>query len=343
MGIFQSDLTIKTAIELGIDDLRKNPWLVDDILSDAVTNVYLKDKYGQKQVDSAKEWFKNNQIDIYMRQREDKDRLPCVTISLGSSQEKEQMKTMGDSSTETIILLPNVIGKPIPYIVKPFVPDSYDPSTGEVGVNEKIPNIDQVSIGMILVNPANGQGFIIQDIIQGALVIEAGIDIEMTTQFAVVPKFQYYEARVEHTFFQETYNIGCHAHGDPQALLWLHSVVLYSILRYRESLFEANGFAECVVSSSDMVEDPNYTGPGGEKAFSRYITLTGQVENSWIKSPRRFIETVALKEKVGKGFLGGIKILSNSDTPPFVDKTQETWYTDAENETDPNDPEDQDE
>lgn len=329
MGIFQADLTIKTAIELGINDMRKNSWLIDDVLSDCLINPYLKDKYGQKQIDACKEWLLNNEVDIYMRHRDDKDRLPCITITLGNSQEKAQMKTMGDASTESVILLPNQIGKPIPYIVKPFAPISYDSTTGELTVDINTVDISGVTEGMILVDPDTGEGFLIQDSTADAIIIEPNIELNAST-LAVVPQFAYYKARVEHSFFDETYNIGCHAHGDPQVLLWLHSIVIYSLLRYRESLLEAQGFSEIIINSTDMSEDPTYTGAGGEKAFVRYVTLNGQVENTWIKSPRRYIENAALKEKLADGYAGGIKILSNLDTDDLIDITEETWYTKKE-------------
>src|ERR1035437_480512 len=130
MGMFQLDTTIKTAIELGLEDMRKNLWLIDHMLEDMVKNPYLKDKYGQKQIDACKEWFANNQIDIYMRNRDDKDRFPCITITTGTDNEKDDMKSMADQSAETVILMPGQIGKPIPYIVKPFVPTGYDQASG---------------------------------------------------------------------------------------------------------------------------------------------------------------------------------------------------------------------
>lgn len=348
-GIFQGDIIIKTAIELGIEDMRKNPWLIEHMLSDLVNISYFTDKYGQKQIDACKEWLKNNQIDVYMRGRDDKDRLPCVTIQIGGDEEKDEMKTMADQSTEKAVLLPNKIGKPIPYVVKPFIPTGYDDLTGEVSVGEDV-DLAGVSLGMILVNPANGQGHAILDITPTGLLIEAGMEIA-ATQFGIVPKFQYYEARVEHSFFAETYIIGCHAHGDTQNLLFLWSIVKYSILRYRESLLEANGFAQSSISSGGPDLDEAFTTDGGEKAWARYINLSGQTENSWIKSPRRFIESVVLKNtkpvganaKASKGYTGGILILSNLDTPPAIDQSNETWVTDAEDESDPNDSEDQEE
>ena len=49
-GIFQGDLIIKTAVELAIDDMRKNPWVIEDVFSSLVENPILKQKYGLKEI-----------------------------------------------------------------------------------------------------------------------------------------------------------------------------------------------------------------------------------------------------------------------------------------------------
>jgi hypothetical protein len=325
--IFAGDAIIKEAISLGLEDLRKNSWLIDDILSNFTQNPYLKRKYGQKQIDACKEWLLNNKIDVYMRHRDDKDQLPCITIAMGSSQEKEEMKHMGDQAPETVQLLPNQIGKPVPYIVKPFVPTSYDIDTGEIQLDTTISGVDSVSVGMILVNPDSGEGYVIEEITTDGFKIQPGIEIT-ASRLGVVPQYQYYKARVEHSFFQETYHIGCHVSGDPQALLWLWAIVVYCLLRYRESLLEACGFTQSTLNSTDIALNEYFTTSGGEKAWSRYIGLTGLIENTWIKSPQRIIETVTLKEKANntKGFVGGIKILSNSEPLTLEEESNELWF-----------------
>jgi hypothetical protein len=327
MGIFQSDMMIKTALELGMEDMRSNDWLIDDMLSQAVSVPFLRQKYGQKQIDACKEWFKNNQIDIYMRTSSDQDKMPCVTITLGTSNEKDEMKTMADLSTCKTQLLPNTIGKPIPYVLKPFTPIGYDKTTGIIEIDQTLKGIDNVAEGMIIVNPSTGIGMSILEITEDGVRIEAGHDLDAST-LAVVVQFQFYEARIEHTWMQESYTIGCHVHGDEQALLWLHSVVIYTLFRYRQSLFEAYGFGQANISSSDLMENAQYAGANGEKAFSRFVTLTGMVENSWIKGPHRVIENVALRQenKNGDGYTGGIKILSNIDANDSIDRTKVNWY-----------------
>ena len=326
MGIFQGDVIIKAAIDLSLEEMRKNLWLFDHIFESLKAIPYVSDKYGQSNIDAAREWFRNNKIDVYMRPRNDKDQMPCVTIYPGASPEKEEMRTEADASTELVQLMPSQIGKPIPFVVKPFTPLGYDEDTGEVSIDPNTVGLDVVTAGMVLVNPANGEGFKILDVTADAIVIQANLNIK-ATQFAVVPQFPVYQARVEHTFMQENYVVGCYAHGDPQNTIWLWSIVLYAILRYRETLLEANGFTQSTVNSGELMEDPNYEGPGGEQAFVRFITLNGQVENSWIKSPKRYIESIVLKNRDANGITGGIKILSNLDAPPTVDPTQENWYT----------------
>ncbi len=331
MGIFQGDVIIKAMVDLGIDEMRNNPWLLDHAFESLLATKYVADKYGQKNIDAAKEWLANNKIDVYMRPREDKDQTPMVTIFPLPSNEKSEMKSMGDMSTIRKILLPNEIGKPIPYIVKPFTPLGYDPNLGLLMLPITTPGIETVVAGQVLVNPANSTGYIIQGVIGVndttlAIQVEPGTPIPGATVLGIVPEFQYYEARVEHTFNQETYSIGCYAHGDVQNLIFLHTIVYYAIMRYRQTLLEGSGFAESVVNSGGVDEDPNFKGPGGEECYVRFITLTGQVEQTWIKAPQRFIESVVIADHTA-GLTGGIKILTNEPTPSVIDPQDESWFT----------------
>ena len=318
-------------VDLGLDEMRKNTWLLDHVFDSLKALPYISDKYGQKQIDAAKEWFLNNKINVYMRPRNDKDELPCVSITPGPTPEIPEMKHMADLSVFKKILLPLEIGKPIPFVVKPFTPTSY--ASGEVGIDPSTPGFDIIVPGMVLVNPANGTGYVIQGTSDGIIEIEPGLSIE-ATQFAVVPQYAFYEARIEHAFFSDSYTICCQVHGDPQTLMWLHTIVMYAILRYRESLLEGNGFAQSSISSGEIMEDPNYQSDAGELSYLRMINLTGQIENSWIKLPRRFIESAVVKDNDCGEITSGIKILSNLDAPSIIDPTGEVWTTVAETDED---------
>ncbi len=304
MALFFGDIRIKTAIELGIQDIIKNPWLLQDVLGDTLSNQYLRDRYGS-QIKSCQQWLENNRIYIFMSERDDKVEFPCVTIELGTSNEKSDMKHMADLSVETVKLIPNDINKPIPYVLLPAA-GSYNPTTGAFTFGSNV-DINGVSPGMILVNPANGSGYIIQSItVQNQVNLLTGLSIP-SGNYGILPEYQFYVTKIGHTFMQESYRVTAHA-MDQQTLLWLWSIVVYSLLRYRQALLEKDGFAESMISSGKMYPNPDFS-DGAQVIWSRDVNLTGQVENRWFAQPHRIIENIAVGN--GGGYEGGVKIISN--------------------------------
>lgn len=324
--MFNGDLIIKLAIQQGLEDIRQNPWLIDDVMGQFSDEPALRAVYGDKEIQRCKEWFLNNKIDVYLRYRNDKDQLPCVTIGLGSSSEIESMATLADQTTETEELTGSAIGKPIGYLVKPFTPTEYDPSTGFVGTPKSV-KLRIVQPGMVLVDPATGNGYRILDKNSDGVIIEQGLDIS-ASKLGIVPQFQTFKARREARYFQENYSIGCHVHGDPAALLWLHAIVLYSLLRYNEVLLEGRCFQQVSFSNTDLMPNNDYGVPNGENVFSRYINMSGQARYAWLKTPRRTIESIDLIERSNGEALSGIKIISNlTSSKDLSDPEEQLWTT----------------
>ncbi len=314
--LFLGDIRIKTMLELGLEDISKNPWLLDDILGDTTSNMYLRERYGS-QIESCKQWLANNRINFFMSERDDRMEFPCVTIEMGTSNEKSDMKHMGDLSTERVRLLPNNVNKPIPYVIKPLA-GTGNFNTGSFTFGSTV-DVSLVAPGMILVDPVTGTGYVIQAVIgPNEVAIKPGFTLSAAA-YGIIPQYQYYETKIGHTFMQEPYKITCNA-MDQQTLLWLHSITVYSLLRYRQVLLEKDGYAESLISSGKMYPNPDYS-DAGQVIWSRDINLTGQVQNRWYMQPHRVIEDI--------GFTGGIKIISNI-TDTFEDLTTVNWATIAE-------------
>ena len=320
MSLFLGDLRIKAAITLGLEDIAKNDWLLNDILGDSVANEYMRRFYGS-QIESCKQWLANNRINFYMSNRDDKMDFPNIVIEMGTSNEKESMKHLADLSHELVTLYPNDINKPIPFVVRPIGDGTYNSSTGAFSFNTNV-NLNAVSPEMVLVDPATGNGFIIQSVTEANQVnLLPGLNVPIAT-YGIIPHYQTYQARVGHTFMQETYKITCNS-MDQNSVLWLWSIAVYSLLRYRQVLLEKDGFAESMISSSGMYPNPDYS-DAAQIMWARDITLVGQVESRWIEQPHRYIENVAIGN--GNGYQGGIKIISNT-TDTFEDLSTVNWST----------------
>lgn len=334
--IFSGDVVIKMCVELGLEDLKNNIWILDDIFSDFRDNPLLAQKYGQKEIQNAKDFLLNNKINVLMAHRLDVEVFPMVSISMGSSNEDKSLATLGDLDVDVVDYSPEDIGKPISWIIQPFNIVAYDQETGLV----TLPQTDSfkyIGDGMLLVDSETGDAWVISGVKAGNKVqIPAGSDLGDASRLGIAPKYMGYRARRERIISQENYSIGCHVHGDPATLLFLFALVKYSLLRYREGLLEYNNFQLSTLQCSEMVKNGSFQ---AENVYSRFITLTGQTEESWIKTPYRHIEAVDVFQSESSGGSSGgssesdtqatgIKIISNDDTDPNSEEAiNDLWVT----------------
>ncbi len=329
-GIFPTDVFIKTLLEESIDEIKKNLWLLDHIMWDFTHNEFLRTKYGQKQVDAAKEWFATNNINVFHQFVKDKEKFPCIVLTLGSSLEHQEYRTLSDVSQETIGLAPMEVGQKIPYVVPPFIPYGYDPSTGEVGVPANT-DITAVSAGMILLNPATGNGTPVLSVNGSNIMIQPNVQLDASS-LAIVPQYRYFQSRLGRSFFQENWSITC-ATNDVSTLLWLHMIVVYSLLRYREFM-EHNGILEITNLNSTDIFNADFSNAAGEEIYCRQISISNKVEQKFVRGLHKKIESVILRDVNPQaitvsnpdGYVGGIRVVSNLTTPALEQNSQ-SWYT----------------
>jgi hypothetical protein len=320
MSIWQGDVFFRRIIELILRDVRQNPWLIDDILSDFVTDSMLSGIYGQKEIENAKKWISDNEVSVFLPHRIDFEKMPCVTIAIGSNSEDRSLARMADMTNTVETLQPTQIGKVVPYIVSPFSYVSYNQSTGFFEVPESV-NLLIIQPGMVAINPQNGMGFIVTNKNNDGFFIAPGTIINFST-VGIIPEYRIYKARREVATFQENISIGCHVHGDPNALLWLYSVMMYGLLRYREGLIESRNFQISTIQTTDMIRNDAFQN-FGENVYSRFITITGQVENTWVKAPKRVIEAINIVEGIDAGLI--MINQDNGEVPEIIDSEEEIW------------------
>lgn len=330
MAIWQGDVFFRRIIELTLQDIRENDWLLDDILSDFVTDPMLSGIYGQKEIQNAKKWFKENEISVFLPHRMDMEKMPCITISIGSNHEDKSLARLADQTECVETYEASDIGKTIQYVIPPFAYTSYDEPTGIFVVS----GVDLAIIqpGMVIVDPQTGGGYVITKKTATGFGIAEG-SVVTTTTMGILPQYRIWRARREIATFQERVVIGCHTHGDPSTLLWLYSIMMYGLLRYREGVLESRNFQLSNIETSDLVRNENFQDIG-ENAYSRFITITGQVENTWVKAPKRVIESVAIRDfddgdgdDSNDGCPTGICIIGpdGGQIPEIIDTECEAW------------------
>lgn len=304
-GILQSDILIRTAIIEAFQELRKNPWLLDFVFSWLIADDLTRAQYGEKELQEAKNWFLNSEIAVTMSYRVDAPQIPCVAIELVDS--VEDTATLGDvnlegpyediNGTETVIQPQPVLG--------PFTPRSYDSVTGKLILPSNL-NTNQVFEGNIVYDVKTNKGYQIVSVADDTtFYINPGVNANFTNAY-IAPLSSFFTVFLESLAFRENYRIRCYVNTAPVHLTFLHSILLFQMLRKKEDLLEARGFERSTVSSGPIGA---WEGEGNkELTWYRDITTTGYVRQYWPKKITPKLDGISF----------GIKIMDSGATPPAI-------------------------
>lgn len=306
MAILATDILIKTMLEAGLNDLRKNPWVLDDIFSGLAQDPLSKVEYGYKEVKAAKDWFLSNNVPVYMAFRVDSPNVPCISIIEDPKQEKADRASLADDGSVEDYEPRRAISQP-QYVMEPFTPAGYDPSTGIVTLPDSL-NTDLIAPSQFFVSSKSGKAYQVKKILGSRdFSIKKNVSDDFHNAY-IVPPTSIWNLHREQAFLSESFSIQVHAASDPVVCRWLREIVVYSLFRYREAYLEARGWEISSVSIGPIGPNPHFG--SAEKVFTASITLEGTVEASWIK----FIAPKLYHTR------GEILIADGSKTPPGYQK-----------------------
>lgn len=298
MGILSSDVLIKTMIEAAFRDYRRNMWIVEDVFSSLIEDSLANVEAGQKEVRAATDWFTRTELPVLMQHRiADSPQIPCISIAYEPSREMEERASLGDvGCVEDFV--PD--GEPIK-CSEDFTPSQYDSADGKVTVPSEISTKLIVS-GQYFVSAKSGNTYEILEVGPDYFKIKEGVTDDFTDAY-ISPKYAVWQVKKELTFHAESFSIGCHTSGDPATTIWLHKLVLYALMRYKETHLEARGYELSTWRNSALERNREMS---ADNVFSKYITLNGQTEISWIKMAAPRLEIVT----------GGMTIADGGKSPP---------------------------
>ena len=292
-GIHQADIIIGKALEYGLSDIRANPWLLDYCFAGLVNDPLTEAEYGAQQIQQASKWFLENNVPVIMAYRVDgPPPIPCLSVSLLGSDEAEN--TLGDVHYDPAEPLTM---EPIPQLdlAGPFDQIAYDQASGKLTFLET--NSLITSSGQIIVT-RTGQ---VIPIVRGGGKTECWLATGLVADLRGMVIRGQPPGRVialESAAFTEQYAVGCHAFT-PAETLYLHSIVTFCLLRYRETLLEARGLGESSIASADLKKNPAFEEVGlGEPCYSRYMTVRGRVRNYWPKRVHQIVSGVVLEQLI---------------------------------------------
>lgn len=280
-GIMQDDMIIYTAIVTALEDVKANPWYINDIANQILTDPLLDKNYGAQEVEKFKDFLKKKFYVSVTHQIKDA-KFPAISIALGAGSEDQAKAALGDSFEQTTIgadALGASASKPR-IIVGPTTPTSYDSLTGSMTFPETA-SLDSVyADSMVVFDEVNSKAYPILLVMDASnLMIEEGSQPNLTG-CTIRPASNNYVQLRKTLFFYNNYEIGVHAINGTE-LMYLFQIMMFVLLKYKKTLFEARGL-EITTLNYGPVER---FGPGGDNdanvIWSRTIQLRGRIGMSW--------------------------------------------------------------
>lgn len=293
--IFQADLLFYTALKAGLIDIRKNKFLIDDAYSNLLTDPLLASLYGQKEIENFRA-FLDKKIDVYTEHRfPDQAKFPCIVIKLGGGQEDAPKDALGDSYQQENVDAGSLGGLfPSPRILAgPITPIEYDSMTGQVTFGDDVNlTISNVFEGQYVYDEVNQQSYQIALVIDDSnLLLEPGSKPNLTG-ITIRPSQNQVGHTVRSIWAWETHTLTMLA-TTANEVLYLWTLVMYILGRYKKTLFDARNFAVSTVTYSEIYRaspdgDPN-------NLFGRDVSVRGRVEHSVIESTSQLIDGLSLE------------------------------------------------
>jgi len=298
--IFQTDLIWYSSLSAGLADLRKNQFVLEDAYSNLMKDPYLKQAYGEKEIQNFKA-FINRKIFVFTEHRlPDQATFPAIVIKVGSGDEDKAKDALGDSFQQEKVD-PATLGGVFPapmILLPPTTPISYDNLTGQVtfgdGVNLTTSNIYE---GQYVFDEINKKSYQIQLVIDDSnLLLEEGLSPAPNLTGMTIRPSQNLVGHTRRSIWAwEDVELELLA-TDAVEVLYLYTIVMTMLIRYKKVLWGERNWAISSVTYGPIFrasaeDDPNLL-------YGRTVKVTGRVEHSAIESTTPLIDGVSTTIKI---------------------------------------------
>lgn len=298
--IFQTDLIWYSSLMAGLADLRKNRFVLEDAYSNMMCDPYLKDAYGKKEIENFKA-FLDRKIYVFTEHRlPDQATFPCIVIKVGPGDEDKAKDAMGDGYQQDKVdpaTLGGVFQSP-QILVPPCTPEDYDVMTGQVTFGEDV-NLTKSNVyeGQYVYDEVNKKAYQIQLVINDAtLLLEEGLNPPPNLTGMTIRPTQNLVGHTRRSIWAwEKVELELFA-SDAVEVLYLYTIVMTMLIRYKKNLWDARNWAIASVSYSDLQkasppDDPN-------NLYGRTISVSGRVEHSAIESTTPLLDGVSSEIRI---------------------------------------------
>ncbi len=309
MGFKVTDLIIESVIRDGMEAVRRDETIVDDIFGDLSSRLgpLMSSKYGDKEIRKIKEYFQENEVSVVHSFAQVPSNLPCVSIQLIDNTEKTARTATGgaylddfvedvqEDITDSEELAALVIQSSISI-------DSYDSTSGIIKISDAT-DLAAVHVNNIFEDIDGSEfpivGGIVEDAGSKQVMIAPGSELNIVGPALIKSAINFKQFERRGNQEDERMLMGIHTQ-DRLITIYLYILVKYILSARKKDIID-RGFQLSTFSGSDFTRNEEYK---GDVVFSRYLTLSGFVQNDWASDKVIPIDIVEVAVKVEKDLAG---------------------------------------
>jgi len=290
------DLIIESVIREGLDFIKSNINLIDNIFGSLASN-YNQAKYGQNEIDKLKDLILKKQIYIVHSFYDAEGKEPAISIQLGQDSEDRQTTHLDDFEDDTLIPITDPIELQNLIKINNITIFNYNEEDGIIYLEDSI-DLTQIHKNDIFVDASDNE-FIIKGVSDEEdnkfVLIEPNSDLDINNLSLIKSSLNYKLFEQRGILSDVQIVIGVHSKSALFAK-YLYILVKYFILSQKKSLIERN-FIVSTFQGSDFTKNLAYH---GDMVFTRFLTINGKIEDSWKADEIKPIDNIEVVVKVEK-------------------------------------------
>lgn len=304
MAFLLSDLIIESTIREGLENIRRDTSVIDDIFENLI-NLPIYKKYGEKEINKIKNIFENQEISIIHAFPPSEAKMPCISIQLLPGQEnvrravmddfwKDELKDKTKEELDAEIKVSNITLL------------SYDPDSGILEIDDSA-DLTNVHANQLLEDVDGNEFKILGGVnnVAGSkkVILDKGLSVNLAGPALIKTMFTQNQYEVRTNVEQEALLLGVHSKEALQTK-YMFTVLKY-IIESRKADLIRRGFQLATYESSDFSQNQEYQ---ADFIYSRYLTVSGMIENSWNADKVIPIDLIDVGVKVEKDQAGNVAL-----------------------------------
>lgn len=277
-GFIIPELIIESLIRDGLQNVKNNPAIIDDIFAQLTRN-YSSRKYGEAEITKIKAFIQKEVAVVFSYHQVDQKPI-TISIMVGSDVESRPRAHLGDHYSEETEQITDEDELQALHRVDNLIVTSYDPLTGKVSVDDSA-DLSEVYRNMIYVDSAQNEFPILTGInnLPGEksffIMKQAEVDISDDTGY-IRSSLDYKQFEVKGVTGDVSLVLGVHT-KDALTTKYMYILLKYFILSRKKDMIK-RGLYVSSYSGSDFNRDSQFV---GDQVYTRFLTITGKVDDTW--------------------------------------------------------------